>query len=1087
MATYYLYNASGSELALNDIALILEAGGNIQITSNMIDDNFLVEGGDLETNINSGNILLSDDAGIPPATSYTAAEALEILSLKTFAREVYFDNSTSSLASSNVQEAIIEAASGGIASNALYFDAYNTVEDDISSGWTDVPLNVEREKDSPFVHSTNSPELEVNEDFKYFITATVGIFQNGGNARSNAQMRLMLNTGSGYSFVEGTLADIYSRSNAQGEGNATVTTVLDLNSGDKIKIQAQRESGTGTIFLKASTCSLTVAQLRGQKGEKGDTGPAGTQGVDIEYDGTQVNTDLATVIDFTGSPIDSITETSPGEIEVSLESRLQIKENDSLVTDTPHSIINFKGNGVSSISTGDQVDIEIQGIDNFEEIINSIRRNIAVNSLEIQSVLVQQINENLSFFVDSFNNEDLIDASSSNYNVNYGEGYVELTQGGTLNYTETTESDFDLGTFTNTESFIDVGENGEIRKILLLAGGSVILEDFEDTTNVYYNTKDTIIDQNFDDGTVGTWVEHLLSNQWDSGIRDDYAIGSYGYKLNANDWIESNTFNGTGKSSIKVKFYANTSELLTGDTLMCGFYDGSTWQVIESIGPSQDGYFLANVNNAYLGIGNKIAFDISDSDDFLDNDFAGYVNDSAFIDEVEVYQEVQNQLSQESDSFIVYDGTYSGKYNVNFIIRELNQITIDLTSEDISLYDIIKLRLRKPDDGIYKYQIELLDDVANSWQTAELSFTSSTNWFEWSENISNITGIDKTDVHEVKVKFIEDTSDAEVFDEMKDETSTDNYNYTGAEIIQTFTPASNIKIGRIKMWFRRNSNAPRTPFYIAIANPFGTTYTYATFTGDQVPSDSDFIEAIAQFDSEIILVADQEYRLIVENDEGTWAYQWRYQETTFDSTFGTYYINGNDQSNDISFSLLSPLVNETIYIDNLELQGNSTYETTGSYLSSEIDLGINPDSIDMLYWTQIENDDDIEIRVKFASTQAGLSGATWSSWLTDSTGEDLGSLTPGKWFQYEIRWINGISTSTGIVRDVTLEYSISGGGGNAIVISTAETTSEAPTNFMLITTEDLGATGSIQYFVTRNGGTNWQLVSSLGQLIDFTS
>lgn len=719
--------------------------------------------------------------------------------------------------------------------------------------------------------------------------------------------------------------------------------------------------------------------------------------------------------------------------------------------------------------------------------ITKLRKNQAYVALQTATASAQNLNPELSFFVDSFNNEDLIDSSSTNYDVNYSEGYVELIQGGTLNYTETTKSEFDEGTFTNTETFIDTGENGEIRKTLLLAGGSTIIEDFEDTSNVYYNTKDSIIDQNFDDGTVGTWTEHLIDNQWDSGIRNDYAIGSYGYKLNGDDWIESNTFNGTGKSSIVVKFYANTSELLTGDTLMCGFYDGSTWQVIESIGPNQDGYFLANVNNAYLGTGNKIAFDISDSGDFLDNDFAGYVNDSAFIDEVEVYQEIENQLGQESDSFIVYDGTYSGKYNVNFVTRELNQITIDLTSEDISLYDIIKLRLRKPDDGIYKYQIELLDSTAASWQSSELDFPDSTNWFEWSENISNITGIDTTDVHEVKIKFIENTSDAEVFDEMKDETSTTNYNYTGAEIIQTFTPASNIKVGRIKMWFRRNSNAPRTPFYVAIANPFGTTYTYATFTGDQVPSDSDFIEAIAQFDNEIILVADQEYRLIVENNESTWSYQWRYQETTFNSSNGVYTINGNPQSNDISFSLLSPLVNETIYIDNLELQGNSTYKTTGSYLSSEIDLGVNPDSIDMLYWTQIENDDDIGVRVKFASTQAGLSGATWSGWLSDNTGEDLGSLTPGKWFQYEIRWINGISTSTGIVRDITLEYSISGGGGNAIIISIAETTSEVPTKFMLLTIEDLGTTGSIQYFVTRNGGTNWQLVSSIGQLIDFTS
>lgn len=718
--------------------------------------------------------------------------------------------------------------------------------------------------------------------------------------------------------------------------------------------------------------------------------------------------------------------------------------------------------------------------------IKLITNNQLKISLELQTLKGQELSPSLSYFVDSFNDDSLIDASSSNYEVDYSNGYVQLIQGGTLFYNETTKLDFDNGTFNNTESFINVGSNGEIRKELVSSGGSNIIEDFEDTSNVFYNTKSTIIDQNFDDGTIGSWTEHLLANQWDSGIRNDYAIGSYGYKLNGNDWIESNTFNNTSKSNIKVVFYANTSELQTGDSLLMAFYDGSAWHVVQSVSPNQDGFFIATINDSYLGAGNKIGFDISNSGDWLDNDYSGYVDNSAFIDEVEVYQEVQSQLSQESSTFLVYDGNYSGKYNVNFITKELNLITIELSSIDISSYNSIKLRLRKPGDGVYRYQIEILDNVVSSWTSSELDFSNSTNWFEWNELISNITGIDKTNIEQVKISFIEDEATSEVFS-IETPGSTDSYTYTSSpEIIQTFTPTETIRVGRIKMAFRENNNTPRTPFYVGIANPFGTTYAYATFTGDQVLNTT-LNTAIAVFDQEVTLIGGQEYRLVFSNSENTWGYAWRYQETNNNYSDGIYYINGNAQSNDISFSLLSPLVNETIYIDNLEIEGNSTYKSTGTYLSQEVDLGLYPDSIDELSWGIIPDTDTISVRVKFASTQSELSTASWSSWYTNNLGADLSTLTPGKWFQYEVRWTGGVANSTAILQNVKLMYSVSGGAGNAIIISTPETTVEVPTQFSLIKLDDSGSTGTIQYFISRNNGTNWQLVNAFGSLINFTS
>jgi hypothetical protein len=87
-----------------------------------------------------------------------------------------------------------------------------------------------------------------------------------------------LDTGSGFSQVDGTLATIYNRTNGQGTTTATVQAVLTLAVGDELKLQAQRASGSSTVDLVNDACALTLVSLQGVRGVQGDQGPQGPQG-----------------------------------------------------------------------------------------------------------------------------------------------------------------------------------------------------------------------------------------------------------------------------------------------------------------------------------------------------------------------------------------------------------------------------------------------------------------------------------------------------------------------------------------------------------------------------------------------------------------------------------------------------------------------------------------------------------------------------------------------------------------------------------------------------------------------------------------
>jgi len=147
---------------------------------------------------------------------------------------------------------------------AEYFDAYDSVgATNISAGYTDIPLGTQRKATSDFTHIAGSAEVTINTTSTYLVSYSVSTGISSGTSRSESESRLMIDTGSGYNIVPGSIGRMYNRTLAQSESTASRSFALDLNSGNKLKIQASRISGTSTITTLAEGSALVITRLEG--------------------------------------------------------------------------------------------------------------------------------------------------------------------------------------------------------------------------------------------------------------------------------------------------------------------------------------------------------------------------------------------------------------------------------------------------------------------------------------------------------------------------------------------------------------------------------------------------------------------------------------------------------------------------------------------------------------------------------------------------------------------------------------------------------------------------------------------------------
>lgn len=143
------------------------------------------------------------------------------------------------------------------------FHAYHAAGGvDVSSGWTDIPLDTPGVVDDAFSHTPGAAAVTVLRagwyQVSYYAATDILAYAN----RTDSEARLVTDSGSGFALLGGSLGPIYNRITAQGRGQAVLTLLSPFTAGEGIKLQARRRNGSSTIQTVGDACGLTITFLR---------------------------------------------------------------------------------------------------------------------------------------------------------------------------------------------------------------------------------------------------------------------------------------------------------------------------------------------------------------------------------------------------------------------------------------------------------------------------------------------------------------------------------------------------------------------------------------------------------------------------------------------------------------------------------------------------------------------------------------------------------------------------------------------------------------------------------------------------------
>lgn len=142
-----------------------------------------------------------------------------------------------------------------------FFAGYNSNSITLSSVYQDIPINVEMVKDSIFTHAANSPIVTITRTGRYKITAEVTTDITNGANRSECQIRLVEDTGSGITPIPGSVGLIYNRTVGRGGTTASATIIRNLNASNSIRMQVVRNIGSDTIITVPEGSRLIIEEL----------------------------------------------------------------------------------------------------------------------------------------------------------------------------------------------------------------------------------------------------------------------------------------------------------------------------------------------------------------------------------------------------------------------------------------------------------------------------------------------------------------------------------------------------------------------------------------------------------------------------------------------------------------------------------------------------------------------------------------------------------------------------------------------------------------------------------------------------------
>lgn len=207
-------------------------------------------------------------------------------------------------------------SSGGTPSDQPAFSARKDGDQTLTGSYADVTSWLTPDEiTSDFSFDTLTGVVTINTTGLYLVHFATTTEVSTGTDRSGSRIKMQRDAGVGYNDIPSSIQGMYNRNATSGYTNAAWSRVLELSSGDMLKMQAIQDSGVDTVFLESDSTIMNIVKLSGTKGDKGDTGSGSN--ITVEDEGTPVTGTPHSILDFKGALV-AATNAGGGQADISI-------------------------------------------------------------------------------------------------------------------------------------------------------------------------------------------------------------------------------------------------------------------------------------------------------------------------------------------------------------------------------------------------------------------------------------------------------------------------------------------------------------------------------------------------------------------------------------------------------------------------------------------------------------------------------------------------------------------------------------------------------------------------------------------------
>ncbi len=150
----------------------------------------------------------------------------------------------------------------GTAMVAVFYDSYVSANQTLSSSYSTIDFDTNRQNSDTAVFSESAGEVTVAKAGVYLFSfqLTIG---NTSTSRSEGISRLQRKASGGdFAEVAGSTAKTYHRNNSQDGSEGSVSLMYSVTAGDVFRVQAKRNSGGGSLVADGNGCRFNIMALK---------------------------------------------------------------------------------------------------------------------------------------------------------------------------------------------------------------------------------------------------------------------------------------------------------------------------------------------------------------------------------------------------------------------------------------------------------------------------------------------------------------------------------------------------------------------------------------------------------------------------------------------------------------------------------------------------------------------------------------------------------------------------------------------------------------------------------------------------------